>query len=182
MPTQALPRILAFDVFGTLVDWYGSIVRHMALHYPQVDGAAFARAWRLGYQPAMEQVRNGQQAWVPLDALHRQILDGLLLKFDLQHLTEPERRALNLVWHTLDAWPDSAAALGVLKKHCTITPLSNGNLSLLTHLSKHNAFAWDCVLSAEVFQAYKPDPATYLGVARIFDCAPHEVMLGSVEI
>jgi 2-haloacid dehalogenase len=28
-----------------------------------------------------------------------------------------------------------------------------------------------------VFRAYKPDPATYLGVAQVFDLAPHEVML-----
>jgi 2-haloacid dehalogenase len=28
-----------------------------------------------------------------------------------------------------------------------------------------------------VFRAYKPDPATYLGVARVFDVAPQEVML-----
>jgi 2-haloacid dehalogenase len=32
-------------------------------------------------------------------------------------------------------------------------------------------------LSAEVFRAYKPDPATYLGVARVFDLAPEQVML-----
>jgi 2-haloacid dehalogenase len=33
------------------------------------------------------------------------------------------------------------------------------------------------VLSAEVFRAYKPDPATYLGVARVFDVPPQRVML-----
>jgi 2-haloacid dehalogenase len=33
------------------------------------------------------------------------------------------------------------------------------------------------VLSAEVFRAYKPDPATYLGVAQVFDVSPQQVML-----
>ena len=28
-----------------------------------------------------------------------------------------------------------------------------------------------------MFRAYKPDPATYLGVAQTFDAAPSEVML-----
>jgi hypothetical protein len=37
--------------------------------------------------------------------------------------------------------------------------------------------AWDCLLSAEVFRAYKPDPATYGGVARVFDVPPQRVML-----
>lgn len=45
---------------------------------------------------------------------------------------------------------------------------------------QHGRYAglpWDCILSAEVFRAYKPDPATYLGVARTFDLAPEQVML-----
>ena len=59
----------------------------------------------------------------------------------------------------------------------TITTLSNGNIGLLTHMAKHGGLPWDCVLSAEVFKAYKPDPAVYLGVARVFDVAPAAVML-----
>jgi 2-haloacid dehalogenase len=55
--------------------------------------------------------------------------------------------------------------------------LSNGNIGLLTHMAKRAGLPWDCVLSAEVFRAYKPDPATYLGVAKVFDLAPEQVML-----
>ena len=44
-------------------------------------------------------------------------------------------------------------------------------------MAKRAGLPWDCVLSAEVFRAYKPDPATYLGVAKVFDLQPHEVML-----
>lgn len=44
-------------------------------------------------------------------------------------------------------------------------------------MAKRAGLPWDCVLSAEVFRAYKPDPATYLGVANVFDLQPHEVML-----
>ena len=34
-----------------------------------------------------------------------------------------------------------------------------------------------CILSAEVFRKYKPDPGTYLGVAQVFDVAAGEVMM-----
>jgi 2-haloacid dehalogenase len=44
-------------------------------------------------------------------------------------------------------------------------------------MAKRAGLPWDCILSAEVFRAYKPDPATYLGVARVFDVAPQQVML-----
>ena len=170
-------QVLAFDVFGTVVDWHGSIVQQMEQLYPQVDGDAFANAWRAGYQPAMELVRSGQLGWTRIDALHRRILDDILPQFGLGAMPEAERAALNRVWHRLQAWPDSVAGLQRLKRRFVITPLSNGNIALLTHMAKNAGLPWDCVLSAEVFRAYKPDPATYLGVADVFDVAPEAVML-----
>jgi len=171
------PQVLAFDVFGTVVDWHGSIVREMRLRYPQVDGDAFARAWRAGYQPAMARVASGELGWTLIDDLHRMILDGILARFGLDHLDEAERAELNQVWHRLDPWPDSVAALQRLRRGAIICTLSNGNIGLLTHMAKRAGLPWDCVLSAEVFRAYKPDPATYLGVAQVFGVAPQQVMM-----
>lgn len=171
------PQVLAFDVFGTVVDWHGSIVREMAALHPQVDGDAFALAWRAGYQPAMQRVRSGQLGWTRIDELHRIILDEILPRFGLSHLNEVERAHLNHVWHRLSPWPDAVAGLQRLKKRYLITPLSNGNIGLLTRMAKRAGLPWDCILSAEVFRAYKPDPATYLGVAQVFDVKPSEVML-----
>jgi 2-haloacid dehalogenase len=171
------PKILAFDIFGTVVDWHGSIVREMQVLYPQVDGNAFALAWRAGYQPAMQRVRSGELGWVRIDELNRMILDAMLPTFGLEHLSEAERQHLNRVWHRLEAWPDSVAGLLRLKTRYTLCTLSNGNIGLLTNMAKRAGLPWDCILSAEVFRAYKPDPATYLGVAKVFDVAPEQVML-----
>ena len=44
-------------------------------------------------------------------------------------------------------------------------------------MAKNANIPWDCILSAEVFKRYKPDPQTYLGVAKIFDVKPEQVML-----
>jgi len=170
-------QVLAFDIFGTIVDWHGSIVLEMQQRYPQVDGDAFALAWRAGYAPAMAQVMSGAQPWTLIDDLHRQILDSILPDFGLAHLGDAERTQLNLVWHRLAAWPDVVAALTRLKPKYILCTLSNGNLNLLTRLSKQAALPWDCILSAETFQAYKPDPRTYGGVARVFDVAPAQVLL-----
>ncbi len=172
-----MPRVLVFDIFGTVVDWHGSIVAEVQARHPQVDADAFALAWRAGYQPAMEAVRSGGRGFVKLDVLHREILDGILPRFGLEHLGEAERAELNRVWHRLAAWPDSVAGLTRLKARFTIASLSNGNIGLLTAMAKRAGLPWDCVLSAEVFRAYKPDPRTYLGVAEVFDVTPQEVML-----
>jgi 2-haloacid dehalogenase len=170
-------EVLAFDVFGTVVDWHGSIRREVERDFPGIDGDAFARAWRAGYKPAMARVMRGEQGWTLIDDLHRGILDEILPRFGLAHLDEARRAHLNRVWHRLDPWPDGVEGLARLRRRRLVCTLSNGNLGLLARLSHHGGLAWDCVLSAEVFRAYKPDPATYLGVARVFDVAPQRVML-----
>ena len=170
-------KVLAFDVFGTVVDWHGSIAREVDRLGLGVDGGEFALAWRAGYQPAMRRVMSGELGWTLLDDLHRLILDDLLARYGLSGLDEEKKKHLNKVWHRLDAWPDSVEGLTRLKSAYTVCSLSNGNLGLLADIAKHAALPWDCILSAEVFRAYKPDPATYLGVARVFDVSPDEVML-----
>ena len=175
-----LPKVLAFDVFGTVVDWHSSIARELQALRPGVDAAmadAFALAWRAGYVPAMRRVMSGELGWTLIDDLHRLILDDILPAFNLTDLTESQKQQFNLAWHRLDAWPDVVAGLTRLKSKFTICTLSNGNIGLLTNMAKRAALPWDCVLSAEVFRAYKPDPATYLGVAKVFNLVPAEVML-----
>lgn len=171
------PQVLAFDVFGTLFDWHDSVAAEVDALQLGVSGSQFALAWRAGYQPAMQRVRSGELGWTLLDDLHRIVLDQVLASFGITHLSEAEKSHLNLVWHRLQAWPDTLPGLTRLKTHHLVCPLSNGNLNLLTRLSKQANLPWDCVLSAEVFKAYKPDPATYLGVARVFNVRPAQVML-----
>jgi 2-haloacid dehalogenase len=170
------PRILAFDIFGTVVDWHGSIAREVDAMRLGVNGGDFALAWRAGYKPAMQRVMSGELGWTLIDDLHRMILDGLLRQFGID-LDEARKKHLNKVWHRLDPWPDSVEGLRRLKSRFMICTLSNGNIGLLADMAKRAGLPWDCILSAEVFRAYKPDAATYLGVARVFDVAPREVML-----
>ncbi|MED5293945.1 MAG: haloacid dehalogenase type II [Pseudomonadota bacterium] len=176
------PKILAFDIFGTVVDWHGSIVREVEA-LGLLDGpdcaltpADFARAWRAGYRPAMARVMSGELGWTRIDDLHRMILDELLDQYHLA-LDEPGRRQLNLAWHRLAPWPDSVEGLTRLKQRHVICTLSNGNLGLLAEMAKLGGLPWDLILSAEVFRAYKPHPDTYLGVAEVFEVDPSEVML-----
>ena len=174
-------RALIFDVFGTVVDWRGSIIREgRALGRAKkisADWDAFADAWRAGYQPAMARVRSGDLPWMNIDQLHRMILDGLLGKFGLDQLTEDELDHLNRVWHRLDPWPDSRRGLALLKRRHVIATLSNGNVSLLVNMAKHGRLPWDAVLSAELFRHYKPDPEAYLGAAAMLGFEPSEVMM-----
>jgi 2-haloacid dehalogenase len=174
-------KALVFDVFGTVVDWRGSIIREgMALGRSKklkVDWPAFADAWRAGYRPAMARVRSGELPWTKIDDLHRMILDDLLQRFPLGRLSADEIAHLNRVWHRLRPWPDARAGLAKLKRRHVIATLSNGNVALLTNLAKHARLPWDCILSAEVVRHYKPDPETYLGAADLLGVKPGELMM-----
>ncbi|MGH3517188.1 MAG: haloacid dehalogenase type II [Haloechinothrix sp.] len=177
MNDAAQVKVLAFDVFGTVLDWHASVVKEVESMGLPVVGNEFASAWRAGYQPSMKRVMDGELGWTLLDDLHRMILDQLLAEFGVRGLSEREKRHLNNVWHRLDPWPDSVAGLTRLKSRYMICTLSNGNMGLLADLAKHAGLPWDCILSAETFRHYKPQPETYLGVAKVFDVAPAEVMM-----
>ena len=175
------PKVIAFDIFGTVVDWHGSISEEVQKLRLPVDANAFATAWRKGYQPAMARVRSGELPWTKIDDLHRMILEEILVDFAITQLSEREKQHLNLVWHRLNPWPDTVRGLTLLKRKFTIVTLSNGNLGLLANMAKNASLPWDLILSAEVFRHYKPDPETYLGVAEIFDLPPHDVMLAAAH-
>src|SRR5438046_6413222 len=114
-------KALTFDVFGTVVDWRGSITREgealaRTKNIHGVDWAKFAEAWRALYQPMMQEVRSGRRPWTKLDDLHRMNLDRVLRDFSITGLSEPEIDHLNHVWHRLDPWPDVVAGLTRLKR------------------------------------------------------------------
>jgi 2-haloacid dehalogenase len=174
-------RALAFDVFGTVVDWRGSIIREGRALGKQkklkVDWAAVADAWRDGYRPAMDRVRKRQLPWMNIDQLHRLILDDVLAKLGIDALTAQDKDHLNLAWHRLRPWPDARPGLKRLKKRYVVATLSNGNMSLLVNMARNAGLPWDCVLSAELFRHYKPDPEAYLGAAALLSLQPSDVLM-----
>ncbi|WP_298967796.1 haloacid dehalogenase type II [uncultured Methylobacterium sp.] len=174
-------RALIFDVFGTLLDWHGGVAREatrlLAPVRPDIDGAAFARAWRDRYQPAMEPVRRGERAWTDLDTLHAEGLDGVLAQFGVDGLTPEIKRELVLAWHRLDAWPDVPAALTRLRGGFLLAPCSNAHVRLAIAHARRNALPWDAILGAEFARDYKPKPAVYLRAAEALGLPPGEVMM-----
>ena len=88
---------------------------------------------------------------------------------------------INLGWHRLRAWPDSVPGLTRLKSRFIIGPLSNGNVSLLLNMAKFAGIPWDMIFGSDLFGHFKPDPETYLGVARLLDLRPDQVMMAAAH-
>jgi 2-haloacid dehalogenase len=174
-------KALVFDVFGTVVDWHGSVAREVrALAKARglrVNAVKFAKAWRAGYRPAMDRVLRGEAPFQKIDVIHRAILEDILKQFKVTTLTEEEKAHLNLVWHRLKPWPDTVRGLKRLKSKFIIATLSNGNTSLLVNMAKHAGLPWDTVFSSDTFKLFKPDPGMYLGAAGALDLEPAQVMM-----
>ncbi len=174
-------RALAFDVFGTVVDWRSSLIREgqllqQRLALPPQDWAAVADDWRAGYQPAMHEVRSGALPWTDIDGLHRRILERLLAARGLV-LPEAEVEVFNRAWHRLQPWPDAVAGLYRMKQTRTLASLSNGHVALQVNLARFAGLPWDAVFGADLFHHYKPDPEVYRGAARLLGLQPAELMM-----
>jgi 2-haloacid dehalogenase len=175
-------KALVFDVFGTVVDWRSSLIADFtkwgAARGIDADWTALVDGWRGAYVASMDDVRkHPERGYLILDKLHRRSLEKLVAQFSIQGLNEADLHHLTMGWHRLHAWPDSVAGLTRLKKKYIIGPLSNGNVALLTNMAKFAGLPWDLVLSAELFEHYKPDPETYLGAARLLGLKPQQVMM-----
>ena len=166
-------KALIFDVFGTTVDWRGSMIRHTArFGLPEET----ADLWRDQYQPQLETVRSGQRPWVNLDVLHRIGLDIVLSDLDID-LADRYRVTLVKAWHRLDPWPDVVAGLTRLKATHIIAPCSNGHIAQSVNLARYAGLPWDAILGAEIAHAYKPDPRVYLASAHALGLEARQVCM-----
>ncbi|MBV0912972.1 haloacid dehalogenase type II [Anianabacter salinae] len=174
MTRAVSPKALIFDVFGTCVDWRGSVARVVAQHLPGVDAVAFAEAWRGEYQPAMARIRDGARGYVPLDDLHLENLERVASRFGAM---PADPGTLNRAWEQLDPWPDVVGGLMRMRGAAIVAPCSNGSIALMTRLARHARLPWDCILGADLAQGYKPSPSVYLASCAALRLDPPQVMM-----
>lgn len=183
-------QALLFDVFGTVVDWHGSVTRELeALGQKyEIDGnwSDFAKTWRRGYLENTRRIAQGGAGTLNVDAMHREILEDILRTPEWQAFGEAldatARADLNLAWHRLHGWPDSTPGLYALKKAVIIATLSNGNVRLLVDMAKHADLPWDTVFSSELFGSFKPDPKVYLGAVKHLSLEPKNCAMVAAHI
>lgn len=175
------PAALFFDVFGTVVDWHGTVVREAAAilrpHGIELDWSAFARAWRGEYGPSILRIVRGEREYVDLDVLHRENLQRVLAGLNLPPQDEAVLAALTAIWHRLDPWPDSVGGLRRLRARYPVCAVSNGHARLMANLARHAGLDWDLVIGSEPVRQYKPHPEVYLTAARWLRCPPEACMM-----
>ena len=174
-------KVLAFDVFGTVVDWRSGVAAEIAAIAKErqltVDTPAFADRWRSKYLPYLSRVRSGEMPWQVLDGVHRASLRELINELSLQSLTEADLDRLVFAWHHLPPWPDAVGGMSRLRSRYVLTTLSNGGIAHLVDLNRAAHLPFDCVLSVELVRTYKPDPRVYRLVPDLLAVRPEESMM-----
>ena len=174
-------KVLAFDVFGTVVDWRSGVAAEIAAIAKErqltLDTPAFADRWRSKYLPYLSRVRSGEMPWQVLDGVHRASLRELINELSLQSLTEADLDRLVFAWHHLPPWPDAVGGMSRLRSRYVLTTLSNGGMAHLVDLNRAAHLPFDCVLSVELVRTYKPDPRVYRLVPDLLAVRPEESMM-----
>ncbi|KAI1787654.1 haloacid dehalogenase [Ganoderma leucocontextum] len=180
-----------FDVFGTVVDWYGSVTRALEGFAPESlkneDWGSFAKEWRKGYGEYTRRVASGGEGSNNADVMHREILEGMLESLRWKHLApmwdDARRDELVQFWHRLDGWPDSSTGLYAMKKKAIIGTLSNGNVRLLVDMAKHANLPWDVVFSGSCWvRTSRENPKTYLGAVHHLGVSPERCAMVAAHI
>ncbi|KAF4126265.1 2-haloacid dehalogenase [Geosmithia morbida] len=136
-------KALAFDVFGTVVDWRSSVTDELCVRAHRKltrsssssetplpasaksrlesvgeDGwGRFAQEWRDSYGRFTRGFDPSTDPWKTIDEHHHDSLVSLLAGWGLADLYTPsETESLSLVWHRLRPWADSAPGLDALAR------------------------------------------------------------------
>jgi 2-haloacid dehalogenase len=180
-------RALVFDTFGTVVDWRSSVIKagqKLSREIGQdIDWAAFAEEWRrVGYHEQIAKIRRGEAPYETTDVFMMHKLEELIPKYGLTALNDQQVEWLHKVWHRLEPWPDAVEGLTRLRKKYVIATLSNGNVALLVNMAKRAGLPWDMILSAELVEKFKPDPAMYLSAGRLLGLPMHQVVMSAAHL
>ena len=159
MPELTGYKALTFDCYGTLIDWESGIwdaLQPLLL----ANGSEIDRDTAL---LAFAETESRQQADTP-DMLYPKLLthvhQSLARRFGLKSDIDMDRAFGNSVPHW-PAFPDSADALRILKKHYKLVILSNVNRDGFAASNRKLGVEFDAIYTAQDVGSYKPNPANF---------------------
>ena len=158
-------EVLTFDCYGTLIDWESGILsalhRILSNHGKVIEDATILKLYG-----DFEQ-RSEEGEFHP----YRSVLESVVRRFGAQlgfNPTDAEARSLPDSLPTWKPWPDTVAALQLLKSRFRLAILSNVDDDLFALTRPQLGVNFDEVITAQQAQAYKPSLKIFeLALSRI---------------
>lgn len=150
---------LSFDCYGTLIDWESGILDALTplLH---LHGITVDREEILKVYPRLE---RGAQAdpFVPYEKILRRVVRGFADRYEFNLQPGQSKRLLQSL-PTWTPFSDTVPALKKLKERYRLAIFSNISDALIAQTTKHLEVGFDCIVTADQTQSYKPNPNHFL--------------------
>ena len=160
MPRLTSFRVLTFDCYGTLIDWETGIwdaLQPLIMRNPGADVTRDDALLAFGQcESRQEQLAPGLLYPRLLSRVHRSIAERFGMRSD-PALDEAFGASVP-VW---PAFPDTADALRVLKRHFRLVILSNVHRAGIAGSNRKLGVEFDAIHTAEDIGAYKPADANF---------------------
>ncbi|WP_129141838.1 haloacid dehalogenase type II [Modicisalibacter coralii] len=173
-----MKRVLAFDVYGTLIDTHG-VVEELSRRLG--DGAEeFSRRWR-DKQLEYAFRRGLMGAFADFSQCTREALE-FVDRATGSRLSETDKERLMATYARLPAFDDVAPALErMAEARLTRVAFSNGSRTAVEGLLRQAGILerFDDLVSVEEIKRFKPDPAVYAYLHNRLESSPHETWLVS---
>ena len=181
IPALQQVSILAFDIFGTVLDLTGSITppsrRFLEHKDAAVSAEMFWSQWRARqrieqYQDSLMQLGHAGY----LETCRRALV--YCLRLNAIGFTDEEVRDLMQSWQHLEPHADVAEGLRRLKPRFRLVALSNGEQPYLEHLERERMrFGFEAIISVQRAGVFKPHPAVYRSGAMALGVEPQSIMM-----
>jgi 2-haloacid dehalogenase len=160
MPNERAISVLAFDVYGTLIDPFA-----MEGHLRDAFGEKANEASELWRNKQIEYSfrRALMKKYRPFDACTAQALRFVIAQMGI-FLSEDAQAKLLSMYQRLPAYPDVSGALAELAAGgFTIAACSNGTENAVRGVLEHSGILsrFSKIVSVDPLRTFKPDPAVY---------------------
>ncbi|NIC07258.1 haloacid dehalogenase type II [Billgrantia bachuensis] len=176
-----MAMVLAFDVYGTLIDTHGVVTEleeRLGRNGKDSLAGEFSRRWR-DKQLEYSFRRGLMGAYVPFGQCTREALDFTDRALQAQ-LTDVDKDHLMAVYARLPAFPEAAGALERLAAYgIRCVAFSNGTSEAVNGLLEQAGILerFEAVISVDEVKRFKPDPAVYAHLRNRLEVAPGDTWL-----
>ena len=153
-------KALTFDCYGTLIDWESGIWDAMQPLILANRGDDITRPIGLEAYAVIESAQEKETPDLLYPKLLARVHRSLADHFDMQTTTDLDQTFGASVPHW-PAFPDTADALRLLKKHFKLVILSNVNRDGFAASARKLGVEFDAIYTAEDVGSYKPDPRNF---------------------
>ena len=172
-----MKKVLAFDVYGTLINTHG-VIEELSAHIGD-QALAFSQRWR-DRQLEYAFRRGLMGAYADFAQCTREALEYVDRALGTG-LSDNDKDRLMAVYTQLPAFPDAADALARLagSRQVRCVAFSNGSRQAVTQLLEGAGILshFDDIVSVEEVRRFKPDPAVYAHLRTRVEAAANDTWL-----